>query len=289
MEKPHRIVKSTPIHSPKAPGPGLGRGPRPAYRWVRKALGVSCAGGLFTAIGLALMFELPQRALAGMPLTGPAACFAVFWSLVFASSLFTLPFDWLSHRAGRGYGRVRSGERAFGAAWARGVALQMTLLPAFAVLIHASGRAGGDTAAMTMFTAILVLMYLVRTELSRFIIGYQFRIFTFESVGELRKGPERMRLIVTLLWNQSAFACALAVPDAGAATVPGMVVTIFAFSCFSLMGWLFLPWLGRGHRLGTALLALDLSWAGANLITRSVCTNVGIPRKWIACEEPSRG
>ncbi len=281
------LFSKTPIQSPRARDSAPGPRPRLAYRWVRKALGVSCAGGLFTAIGLALMFELPQRASAGLVLTGPAACFAVFWSLVFASSLFTLPFDWLSHRTGRRYGRVRAGERAFGSAWVRGVALQMTLLPAFAVLIHAAGRAGGDMAAMTVFTAILVLMYLVRTELSRFITGYQFRIFTFESVGELRKGPERMRLIVTLLWNQSAFACALAVPDAGASTVPEMIVTIFAFSCFSLMGWLFLPWLGRGHRLGTALLALDLSWAGANLITRSVCTNVGIPRKWIACEEPA--
>ncbi len=258
------------------------------YGWIRKGLGIGCAGGIFALTGLALVFELPQRFTGLGSASGPAACFAVSIALVLASALYTLPFDVLSHITGRRFGRVRNSFGVFAASWSRGVALQALLLPAFMTLIHASGRAAGDIGAMTMFTAILVYMYLSRTELSRFIDGYQFRIFTFKSIGELKKGPERARLIVTILWNQSAFACALLVPGAGTETVGPLVVTIFAFTCFSLLGWLFLPWIGRRHNLTTALLALDLSWAGSNLLTRSVCTNVGIPRKWLACEAPRR-
>ncbi len=254
------------------------------YGWVRKGLGIGCAGGIFALTGLALMLELPQSFAVLNRASGAAACFAVSAALVLISALYTLPFDILSHAAGRRFGRVRHGFRTFGAAWIRGVALQALLLPAFMTLIHLSGRFAGDVGAMTAFTAILIYMYLSRTELSRFIEGYQFRIFTFKNIGALKKGPERARLIVTILWNQSAFACALLVPGAGTETVGPLVVTVFAFTCFSLLGWLFLPWIGRRHDLATALLALDLSWAGSNLITRSVCTNVGIPRKWLACE-----
>lgn len=260
-----------------------------AYSWVRKGLGVGCAGGIFALVGLALMFELPQRFTSLSGASGPVVCFGVSMALVLLSAMYTLPFDVLSHITGRRFGRVRHGFRTFAASWSRGVALQALLLPAFMTLIHAAGRAAGDIGAMTMFTGILVYMYLSRMELSRFIDGYQYRIFTFKSIGALKKGPERARLIVTILWNQSAFACALLVPGAGTQTVGALVVTIFAFTCFSLMGWLFLPWIGRRRDLTTALLALDLSWAGSNLITRSVCTNVGIPRKWLACEAPRRG
>lgn len=258
------------------------------YGWVRKGLGIGCAGGIFALTGLALMFELPLRFAGLAAASGPAVCFAVSAALVIVSALYTLPFDVLSHITGRRFGRTRQSFRTFTSSWARGVALQALLLPAFMTLIHAAGRAAGDIGAMTVFTGILVYMYLSRSELSRFIDGYQFRIFTFKSVGALKKGPERARLIVTILWNQSAFACALLVPGAGTETVGALIVTIFAFTCFSLLGWLFLPWIGRRHDLSTALLALDLSWAGSNLITRSVCTNVGIPRKWLACEAPRR-
>lgn len=256
------------------------------YGWVRKGLGIGCAGGLFALTGLALMLELPQRFTELGTRSGLAVCFAVSATLVALSALYTLPFDLLSHITGRRFGRVRHSFGKFARSWSRGVLLQAILLPGFMMLIHVSGRAAGDIGAMTMFTAILLFMYLCREELSRFIDGYQFNIFTFKSIGALKKGPERARLIITILWNQSAFACALNVPGAGTGTMGPLIVTICAFTCFSLLGWLFLPWIGRRHDLKTAILALDLSWAGANLITRSVCTNVGIPRKWLACEEP---
>jgi hypothetical protein len=257
------------------------------YGWIRKGLGISCAGGIFALAGLALAFEIPQRFSEIGARSGVAICFTVSVCLVALSALYTLPFDILSHVTGRKFGRVRHGFRKFAASWSRGVGLQSILLPSFMVLIHCGGRVAGDVGAMTLFTVILVYMYLSRTELSRFIDGYQFRIFTFKSIGALKKGPERARLIVTILWNQAAFACALSVPGAGTETVGPLTVTIFAFTCFSLLGWLFLPWIGRRHDLARALLALDLSWAGGNLITRSVCTNVGIPRKWLACEAPN--
>lgn len=259
------------------------------YAWIRKGLGIGCAGGIFALTGLALIHEVPQRFAELGSRAGLGVCFGVSMALVAASALYTLPFDILSHITGRRFGRVRHGIRKFAASWARGVGVQALLLPAFMTAVHAAGRAGGDMAAMTVFTAILVFMYLSRAELSRFIDGYQFRIFTFKNIGALKQGRERARLIITILWNQAAFACALHVPGAGTETVGALVITIFAFTCFSLMGWLFLPWIGRKHDLTTALLALDLSWAGANLITRSVCTNVGIPRKWLACEAPRHG
>lgn len=209
------------------------------------------------------------------------SAFLIYALLVVVCAAYTLPFDYLSYKAGVRFKKITMSRRRYLYCWMRGSLLQLLLLPFFALSINLAGRAGGKPAAFLVFTLSLIFLSVYRGELSRLIKGQHFRLFVPKKQLASKEPLYKSGYIVSIAWNQIAFAMAMSVPFAGVTTISQTVTTILAFTSFSLLGWLFLPFLGKKHQISKAVLALDLSWAGANLITRSVCTHVGNPNKWI--------
>lgn len=251
------------------------------YKNLRKILGISCAGGIFSGAGLALIYEAPLKLQWLYNDFTLISAFSTYALLVIVCSVYTMPFDYLSYHAGIRFKKLSMNRKKYFYCWIRGVFLQLLLLPSFALNINLAGRAGGKLAAFLMFSLLLIFLSMYRGEFSRFIKGHQFRLFMPRRIKQNRGRQGIASYLISILWNQVAFVLAMNVPFGGVVSIAETVVTILAFTSFSLIGWLFIPFIGKKHEIGNAILALDLSWAGANLVTRSVCTHVGNPNKWI--------
>ncbi|MFT5207834.1 MAG: hypothetical protein ACI9CF_001594 [Candidatus Omnitrophota bacterium] len=257
------------------------RNPNRAFKNIRKILGISCAGGIFAGSGLALMHEVPLKLEWLYSDFTIISAFFTYALLVIVCSVYTMPFDYLSYKSGVRFRKLSMSRRQYLYCWIRGVFLQLLLLPSFALSINLAGRAGGKLAAFLIFSLSLIFLSMYRGEFSRFIKGHQFRLFVPRGIKQNRGKQGIASYCISILWNQSAFLIAMNIPFGGVVTITETVITILAFTSFSLLGWLFIPFIGKKHQIGNAILALDLSWAGANLVTRSVCTHVGNPNKWI--------